>query len=525
MQDIREIGKFAQELLDKMKDKEMPIDYVAKRVKSALNEHPRDVVLQGVASVINGQLQKNAFGVITQSEMGNLYNDLCVLNRDNKFKECLADLISETPEEEKRSAEQSRINYYDSSKADKPVELFNADEHQELNGIFDKHNIDSAPMDIISQQVEKHLPQFKEYDKTAADLGKGLVEFCFKVAGLKVQAKDIIGDKDKIVYCVSLDTGNKNHYLFVPTMIKGADAQWPDHFVAGEELRPITKEAVMDYINDVNRQEPDYNRMFSKADMVSDKLDLPKPLKILTATLEESLAEIGTSFDRNVVIKGKDAVRNEIESMGCRIKDVRVASEHDDGVIYSASIFNVDGSTTVEVPVEFVEDKALIPRFFAHGDDFRDLTAANIQSVIKKSAAGDNTKNSYEFSMNVADMSYGELRDTMLYSVASKDYNKAEEVLQFVNHKFGSDRYKNMFSDYLSAMKAISKTASLDKCKGCPYFDGTSKYHSCGYCVKLGMDASKVVKTASGCLRYDRVTAEGPGTYLNQGTSIKLGDE
>lgn len=525
MQDIREIGKVAQEMLDRMSDKEMPIDYVAKRVNSALDEHPRDVVLQGVASVVNRQLQKNALGIITQSEMGNLYNDLCVLNRNNKFKECLADLIPETPGAERGSAEQSRIGYYDSSKAGKPVELFNPEEHKDLNGIFDKQRIDSSPMDIISQQVEKNMPQFKEYDKMAAEAGKGLVEFSFKVAGLKAEAKDIIGDKEKIIYCVALNAGTRNHYLFVPTMVKGADAQWPNHFVAGDELKPITKEAVMDYINGSNHQEPDYSRMFSKADTINDAIDLPKPLKVLTATLEESLAEIGTSFDRNTVIKGKDAVRNEIEGMGCRIKDVRVASEHDDGVIYSASIFNVDGNTTVEVPVEFSGDKALIPRFFAYGDDFRDLTAENIQSVIKKSATGTDTKINYEFSMNVADMNYGELRDTMLYSVASKDYGKAEEVLQFVNRKFGSDRYKNMFSDYLSAMKAISKTASLDKCKKCSYFDGTSKYHSCGYCNKLGMDAHKVVKTTSGCLRYDRVTAEGPGTYLNQGGSIKLGDE
>lgn len=514
MQNLIDLGKVAEKVLGLIdKDAELSLDYVAKRVNAALNDCPEDPTIKGVASLLNKRLHKDAFGKITKDELYEMYNDFYT-TANNQFRDQLGDLLPEHPVNDYTGfAEKIR----DPDESVKPIELDVSDEY---NNVFEKQTTLSS-MDQIDKAAAKAIPDLRNYDKNIAKVGCDMVEIIFKMAGCNVEAKDILGDDKSMIYCVAVDSPYKKHYLFVPASIENGDVKWPEHFIAGDNLRKISKEDITEYINGMDNPGTDYNRLFAKTSIVDDSLEVPKPLKVLVASLEENLIEIGSSFDREVVAQGRTVVQKELESLGCRVKEVKIASEHSDGIIYSAAVSTPDGNIKLDVPVEFNDDRVIIPNTFACGDNFKNLTAGNIKDTINKGTEGNVI---YEFSMDVENMNFGELRDTMIYSVASKSYAKAEEILNYVGHKYGVERYKHMFNDYLSAMKAISKTASLDKCSGCAFFEKSGKYHASNYCNKLAMDADKVVKTASGCYRY-RYAVDKESAITNSGSNIKLGDE
>lgn len=516
MQNLRDLGKIAKDVLDALdKSSEMPIDYVAQEVKKVYDDYPEDPVLKSIASVVIGKLHKNALSEMSKEEFAALYDDVCMLNKNSCARDRLSHLM---PEYDKSGNKLSR----DMGRTSQNLEPLDTSVDMDgVDSVFKARGSDVSVMEKIVSAAEQSLPELRKYDKSLAKIGKDIVELNFKIAGIETEACDVIGDEEKIIYCVAVDSQYKKHYLFVPAILKDNDVQWPEGFISENGLRPISKENIVDHVNGMDKKTPDYGRLFSKTSSLDDSIEIPKPLKTLTAALEESLAECGTAFSRDMVVAGKNVVKNELESFGCRVGDVKVASEHDDGVFYSATIFNNDGKISVEVPVEFSDDRVLIPTTFACGDDFRELTAENVAGAISKHANSE--KVCYEFSMDVESMDYNELRDTLLYSIASKDFEKAEEILHFVKEKYGEDKHKQIFADYISSMNAISKTASADKCRGCPYFDKAGKYHVQDYCNKLAMDASKVIKTASGCMKYERVVSEI--TCLNQGGNIKIGDK
>ena len=524
MQNIEELAKAAEQLLGLMnKESEMPLHHVIKRVHAALDDYPEDSVIKGVASVLLKRLRKDALAGITKNELYSVYNELSGLDSNNKFRDKLGDLLPETPSQQHAEIQEyNKPTYYQRVEDSTPLEVEVSDEFAPLQDMFGERK-SLSPIERIEHAAEKLMPELRKYDKKTATIGKELVGLSFKMAGVdNIEAADILGDKNSIIYCVAVDSPYKKHYLFVPAQLKEGEVQWPEHFIADDKLKAIAKEDITDFITGKDNPGPDYNKLFEKTTELDGAIEVPKPLKTLVADIEETLMEVGSSFGREAVIHGKDVVKNELESYGCRVDEVKLASEHGDEVIFSAAVVSPEGKVRLDVPVEINDGKALIPTKFACGDDFRELNAQNLKSAISRHVGEAGL--GYAYGSDVANMSYSELHDAMLYSIASKEYNKAEEVLNFTKKQYGDEKYKQMVSDYLSAMNAISKTASLDKCRGCAFFERAGKYHACDFCIKLGMDASKVVKTASGCMRYEEVVS-AERALTNSGSNIKLGDE
>jgi hypothetical protein len=504
-----EIKRAAEGLLSLFEKEEIPLHAVVKRANAALENSPEDPAIKAFTSAIRKRLHKDAFATITREEVSSMYNDVSGMDSGGKLQNFLGDMLPELRSPVKKAYE---VRY------DKPIELDSHVEFDGLDDVFEKHQA-LTPVEKIVVASKKLVPELVKYDDGVAKIGKDIVEISFKAAGFDSEAAPIMGDDNNIIYCVAVDSPYKKHMLFVPTAVKDGTVDWPTHFIYGDGVRQISRDEIQNYISGEVNKAPDYNKLFDKSSSIDDSVKLPNELKTLVANLEEDLVESGTSVGRAAAGLGKEAVKLELESLGCRVDSVKVASEHNDGIIYSAHVISSDGKLSVEVPVEFNDDKPILPTSFAYKDDFRALNAENLRSVIQKNASSPNS----DFGVDVANLTFHELKEKMLYSVASKDYDKAEEILNFIGKKFGGDTFKQAFSDYTSAMIAITKMASLDKCRGCPFLERAGKYHACDYCTKFAMDASKIVKTASGCMRYERATGKTP--YTNQGMSIKLGDE
>ena len=102
MQNIEELAKVAEDLLASMgkePESEMPLHYMAKRVRAALDDYPEDAVIKGVASVLIKRMRKDAFAGISKGELYSVYNDLCGLDSNNKFRKGLGDLLPELPQQ------------------------------------------------------------------------------------------------------------------------------------------------------------------------------------------------------------------------------------------------------------------------------------------------------------------------------------------------------------------------------------------------------------------------------------------
>ena len=92
---ITDIKSEAERLLSELqRGNEYIIAQVDNRMRRAVAEYPRDTVIRAVAGVIERMAINDPSRVISQGEIGEVYNNLLGLNSNTQFREALGDLLN-----------------------------------------------------------------------------------------------------------------------------------------------------------------------------------------------------------------------------------------------------------------------------------------------------------------------------------------------------------------------------------------------------------------------------------------------
>jgi hypothetical protein len=254
-----------------------------------------------------------------------------------------------------------------------------------------------------------------------------------------------------------------------------------------------------DYREEVNRNIENANEVGKEVqadekEMVQiDKVETPEELKPFVESLEENLNLVNSRFSKEHIITGSKLVRNELSKLGCICSYIKFAKSNDRAMMYEASIDTEKGKLKINVPVEVKNGSVLFPIVFALGEDVYNLDKEGMQNFMQKHS-GDFQMIRYDGRM--LDVPYNELKKSLHAAAVSKDHATAEEILNVVEDRFGTEKHRVLFAEYHGWLHGLSRTAAA-KCVGCPYYDSSGC--TVGRCIRLGTTVDKIEKIGKHC--------------------------
>lgn len=436
--------------------REYTMEYVVKRLESALDEYPHDPVIRSVTAVLNKQFDKGKL-VTSQKELYATYNHFAGLSANSMIKEAIGDLLYPVENEPKATVgNQTAFSHRQNAPGlDMKVE------HNPLENLFDK-NVAAGTY----------------YDPTLAKLGKHAL--ADELNNIGVPATDIkvvagIGENTAIVYDAVFT--NKLGTAHVPMFIELSDGiQPPTHFYGNNQFIQLTAENLNKYIvekaqvedvpnvavNGVRTSSSIISSAFAfeedaPAPIQFDATPLPEPLKDL-ASFDEALLDASTGFTPELVRTAKAVCRRELDNMGFKAQ-VALSEATDNCIICSAELDSSVGKVEIKLPVEIINDRPQIPSLFyseASKDKIYDFSKAELVNYL--TAAKTDTAAIMRYSNDFFNMTYSQLKEEILAGVARKDYVRAEQALNRIEDKFGPEYHRAAMADYAKYLTLTSSS-------------------------------------------------------------------
>jgi hypothetical protein len=439
MADISSLRRQAEALLTKMNEgKQFSLKEVVATVAEASDAYPRDTVIRAMYGVLTKLAQKHPGGIISQSDMEQIYQNVVGLNTSGtKFREVLGHLLKDNLNKTAHYNED-----YVKSMRDTPemgdIEMGSADPEvkQAMAQLFDK-----------KYDIYKHSNVEKAHKKVVAELN---------AIGFKNPKVSLAGGNSKyIVFASDIDTTRGALRILIPADASGE--KFPSVFVASNHCDVLTKTAIYNYINNPeavnNVKLPDVPETY---EVKASQKPVPKALRGIVEDLEESVVETSVGFSQTVVRNAKLMLDRELRSAGFHNSRIKVAGSTSDGFILEATLNGPHGGFSIEAPIEVSNNMPLMPSVFAKGDKLSDFNEMNLRIASQQSENSLNavmSKNS-----DFVGLSKAELKDALIKSALAKDYDTCDEVINVVAQKFDGGVYKSFVADYNQILTSVDST-------------------------------------------------------------------
>lgn len=462
MESLKQLMDLANQLL-KGADvgREYTMEYVVKRLESALDEYPHDPVIRSVAAVLNKQLNKGKL-TTSQKELYATYNHFAGLSAGSMIKEAIGDLLYPVDDEPKTTISNETVFTHRQNAPGLDMKI----EHNPLKNLFNK-NVNAGTY----------------YDSTLAKLGKhALIE---ELDNIGVPAASIevvagVGDNTAIVYDAVFT--NKLGIAHVPMFIEIADGvQPPTHFYGDSQFIQLTAENLNKYIVDKAQLEETANvssgGVKTSSSVISpsfafeedapapiqfDRVAMPEPLKDL-ASFDEALIDASTHFSPELVRTAKAVCRRELNNMGFKTQ-VALSEATSDCIICSAELDSTIGKVEIKLPVEIINNRPQIPSLFYNEIDkekIYDFSQTELTNYL--TAAKTDSSVIMRYSNDFFNMTYNQLKEEVLAGVVRKDYVRAEQALNRIEDTFGSEYHRAAIADYAKYLTLASSNREEEK--------------------------------------------------------------
>ena len=467
MDSLKQLVDLAKDLL-KGADvgREYTMEYAVKRLEAALDEYPHDPVIRSVAAVLNKQLDKGKL-TTSQKELYATYNHFAGLSANSMIKDAIGDLLYPVENEPKATVGNETAFTHRQNAPGLDMKI----EHNPLENLFDK-NANAGTY----------------YDPTLAKLGRhALVEELKNIGVPATDIKVVAGvDGTAIVYDAVFT--NKLGTAHVPMFIEVAGGvQPPTHFYGNSQFIQLTAENLNKYI--VDKAQPEeigsvtlggvrtsssvISPSFSfeedgPAPIQFDRVAMPEPLKEL-ASFDEALLEVSTNFTPELVRTAKAVCRRELNNMGFKAQ-VALSEATDNCIICSAELDSTVGKVQIKLPVEIIDERPQMPSlFYSETDKEKIYDFSKLELTNYLTAAKADNVSIMRYSNDFFNMTYGQLKEEILAGVAHKDYVRAEQALNRIEDKFGSEYHRAALSDYAKYLTLASsdkkETQPQHKCR------------------------------------------------------------
>jgi len=468
--EVIQIGRMAEELLD---GKEFFIGTISDRLDKAASIYPHDQAIGTMRAVIGKRFAKEgSLAIISQREFQELYEEVSGLGKREAFKDELGDLL------------------YDATT--KKVAYHNDDYINQLRG-------DGSSLELVDAKTSLEFSDLFSLPE------EGLQKSLFVENGLKGVKLELLSmgfdnpaceiaaqDSNFVIFAAEFDTLLGRTPILVPAEIKLGSVLLPSVFVSGNEfldftysniinhsrkfsgqIKSATPTAILNTLNKLSNKvvkgtaeagDQIETTSLSSPGLYSDlveetpsfdfsptQVNVPKPLEGLTETfVQETLLEAGISYDRDLVVKAKVMLSNELRGMGLPHDKITIASEWQQGIIFATNITGLNGKKTIEIPVEIVNDKTiLMPSTFTSGTVIKAFNETNLTAFAHAKEEGV----FQAIFSDKRDMPFNELYDNALRSAAYGNFVEVEESLAVIGERFGSQFHKIAFDDLMELVR------------------------------------------------------------------------
>jgi len=504
MTNINNIKSEAERLLKELqRGNEYIIAEVDNRMRQAVAEYPRDTVIRAVAGVIEKMADSDPSRVISQGEIGDIYNNLIGLNSNTQFREALGDFLNTKIEKTSTTNKEFISKNRDTQEGSLDV----------LAGVDNE-------LKILFEQSED------KYDRDKIAPAKHRVESELSMNGFnRTRTKFAGGNSKFLVFSSDLDTNRGAVRVYVPC--EAETDSLPSVFVAGDQFMELNASNIQNHIIEsanFRTQLPPVHAILHSLDLLTSqaektmpkdefdkiagniptskdmplsapsllgqmpegkpvgmiempRVETPEPLKILANDLEEQMVETALDFPLVSVRTAKKMLVAEINAMGFSGTQVKIAAPTQDGFICEAIINSPSGKVSIEVPIEMKQNRPLMPSVFAKNDQIFDFDEGSVKAFVSK---GSNRDTYINRDNQLLDVDISKLRDLLVKSAIDKDFGTCDEILAVASERFDAVTYKNLITDFNSILKNASLTTE-ESCCSRQIKSPNSIYKYCGH--------------------------------------------
>lgn len=466
-----------------------PVEYVIMRFEKAAAQYPTDQLIGNMRDVLVKVSSDRHF--MHQSEIGRLYNQMYGLSGgQTAFRSVLSDLLPE-------NLQLSKVAYSGSKTR--------AMEENALEPIYKDSELSNAFSVLFSLGGDSAFGTYKPgQDKNA----KKAVIAKLSNLGYAPLDVEIVTTNDHFILCAAVHqtSGLNKVATYIPVQITDGVTQEPKLLVLGEEVVELDARNLFTCIKEQERnlKTQTKNKFASERGINLPEIEIAKavvPTSLESfADLENTLIAAASKFDSHKVKMAIAMLDNELNGFGIKNTTIKIAGSDQHGLLLDVYIPTQFGKTVVQVPVEITNNIPLLPTRFASSSTKKDqqifdFTQKGFDGFFQNLNAQSESLKVARITGELSKMSYQQLMDQMIEGIASQDYKLAEDALQTINHRFGSDKYLVAFDQYSQLLKYASDGTRRKELIKAAYERGDLIKVPTSvdlYCPKLGLPVSKV---------------------------------
>jgi len=467
-----DVSKLAREAAELLSGREYFVSTVLERVRQAANKYPHDGAIRTAQNVLEGRVAKQgSLATISQNDFSEIYREVSGLGLATNFRETLGDLLIDAAPERDAHYNEDFASSLRSSGTE--LDISDPDMVESLAGLF------GEPSNVAKGSF--------------VDNGRKGVELELSSLGFSNPSVEIAARNDKfVVYAAAIESTGGRFAALIPAEVKLGTVLMPSVFVSGSEFVDFNKSNLMAHAQMISQgmRNAEPAKVLSAltanavskesfesvtADMSDDialnspglyqsdiepvrqdmlELEVPNPevpeaLAHLTESMvREALVESGLSYNTELITNAKALVSSELRSMGIPCNKVTVASEFDGGICIAANLTGPGGVKTIEVPVEVVNGRILMPSVFTSGVVAKPFDVSSLKSFASDDNGG-------KFSAIYSDkygMSFPDLHDLTLKSASYGNFVDVEECLAVISENYGDQLHKVAFDDLMGLL-------------------------------------------------------------------------
>ena len=511
MSNISKIKAEAQKAIEKLvSGKTYTSKYALDRLNSALDSHPRDVLIGTMRDAIKKHAESNSF--ITQAKIGSMYNHLCGFSSNRAlFRQHLEDMLPPSSNFEPKISKDAS-----SSRGDEGGQLMSLAEDtalsKELSGVFSLDSNYSIP-NYGNNTV-------KRAEKFASAQLKSIGHPPFSISAVR--------SNDHFILCnASYRMANHDPVsVSIPVQVTNGSPSLPQHFVSDGQLVDLNKDNLFLHLKESQLNssgKKSYAEQRRTDKIFLEKVNTPEPLEGM-ARIDDALVVAASKFSRDQVKLASNVVSAELSGYGVVNPQVSVFDADDIFLKLSADIPTKKGRLSVIIPVDMSNGTPTLPSDFSFEKRSYEFSQSGFSKFAKDISAN---QDSY-VNRQIKDMgkeSYHGLVDAIIEGVSSKDYRMAEDALSTIQAKFGDAQYKVALEKFSKLLKYSSEGSERDKMIKNALKSGDLIMVPTSiepYSPKLGLPASKVTFDEKGRLvpmrkssKLENMNDSGAMTYKN----------
>lgn len=513
-------------------DRSYTVAQLLPRFKLAADENRTDSTINQVTYVLEQANSKDPTIEVTAQDLKDLSNQFYTssTNFNNEF----ADLLE--TQEESIQKQASRITA--------------SGEASDLSwdGAHEKAESDTYSQDASEDLIDNQLSYTPE-DLKLAHYASMLISDELRATGKVKKASSVLKyrNEDMLLFQTKFKTASSEVEVFIPVEIKNETPLFPQVMSTTEKVYTLDTQGVESLTLDIER-----TARLKKANQATSlrtaeefeialrddsigkyaeevsEYDIETPTQVslghdeIENILKQAVLTKESKFTKSAHADGRELVEVSLAELGFKNPQVKFDGDSENGLKYTASVNTEVGKITFSVPVEIRRASMLPPYQFSVDGQTYDFSKEAILHFAKIARASSSLHE--EVNPLLFTMSYPDLRKHLKAAAHHKNHKLAQEIITFVDEKFG-DYYRNAATDDYQTWLEDSVSTSESRCAGCDHYNPKTAHSHNDYCNLIKTASKNVQKDAETgiCTRSTYADSESEeSTYLDSGSSIRI---